>query len=246
MLETAGISVQSGLMQALAREQNRGFLSRVERGRPWVRVKLAMSLDGRTALANGDSHWISSAPSRRDNHRWRARSSALLTASGTVLADNPNLTVRLGDDTDFESPLRVVLDPGLAIPERSHLLDRSAPTLVVHDDDARVSEHLRAQDRFVVASAGGGLDLAAVLAMLAQRGVNEVQTEAGATLAGALLAQDLVDEVLLYVAPFVLGEKGRPLFAGIGLSSLTDRKVFSWFDQRRVGDDWRVVLRPSR
>lgn len=243
-LRTAGIVVETGLMAAAAREQNRGFLSRMEHGRPWVRVKLAMSLDGRTALADGSSRWISSEASRADAHRWRARCGALLTASGTVLADNPHLTVRLGDATEFVPPLRVVLDPGLAIPERSHVFDGAAPTLLLHDDDARVATYQRGPDRAVVASAGGRLDLVQVLQLLAQRGVNEVQTEAGATLAGALLAQGLVDELLLYVAPCVLGDKGLPLFAGFGLAAMSDRYGFSWFDQRRVGDDWRILLRP--
>jgi len=130
-LRAAGIEVETGLMALAAREQNRGFFSRIERGRPWVRVKLAMSLDGRTALASGESRWITSDASRADVHRWRARSGALLTASGTVLADNPRLTVRLDDDAAFAPPLRVVLDPGLAIPERAHLLDEAAPTLLV-------------------------------------------------------------------------------------------------------------------
>lgn len=243
-LEQGGVSVATGLMESAAREQNRGFLSRIERGRPWVRVKLAMSLDGRTALADGNSKWITSAEARADAHRWRARSGALLTASGTVLADNPHLTVRLDDDQEFVPPLRVVLDPGLALPARANLLDGAAPTLIVHDDEARVAAHLRSQERAVVASSGGRFDLAAVLELLAQRGINELQTEVGATLAGSLLAQGLVDELLLYVAPSILGERGLPLFAGFDLASMDDRHRFSWIDQRRVGGDWRLLLRP--
>jgi len=245
-LRATGIQVETGLMALAAREQNRGFFSRIERGRPWVRVKLAMSLDGRTALASGESRWITSDASREDVHRWRARSGALLTASGTVLADNPRLTVRLNDDAAFVPPLRVVLDPGLAIPERSHLLDESAPTLLVHDDAARVAHHQRGHERAVVPSAAGRLDLAAVLANLARHGINEVQTEAGATLSGALLEQGLLDELLLYVAPCVLGEKGLPLMAGFDLASMTERHAFAWIDQRRVGPDLRLLLRPVR
>lgn len=243
-LRAAGIEVETGLMAPAAREQNRGFLSRIERGRPWVRVKLAMSLDGRTALASGESRWITSEASRADVHRWRARSGALLTASGTVLADNPRLTVRMEDGAAFAPPLRVVLDPGLAIPERAHLLDDVAPTLLVHDDAARVAEYQVGHERAIVPSVAGRLDLGAVLAQLAQRGVNEVQTEAGATLSGALLEQGLLDELLLYVAPCILGEKGLPLLAGFDLASMSERHDFAWIDQRRVGPDLRLLLRP--
>lgn len=243
-LRAAGIVVESGLMEAQARALNVGFFSRIERGRPWVRVKLAMSLDGRTALRDGDSKWITSDHARADVQRWRARAGAVLTASGTVLADNPQLTVRLGDDTPFVAPLRVVLDPGLATPLTSHLLDDSAPTLFIHAPDTKVSEPWRAKERAWVPVADGRLDLAAVMAELAARAINEVQVEAGATLAGALLRAGLVDELLLYVAPVLLGDSARPLFGGVSPASMAQRQGFAVVEQRQVGPDLRLRLRP--
>jgi diaminohydroxyphosphoribosylaminopyrimidine deaminase/5-amino-6-(5-phosphoribosylamino)uracil reductase len=244
-LRAAGVAVYVGLMEGAARELNRGFFARVERGRPWLRVKLAMSLDGRTALADGDSKWISCEASRDDVQRWRARSGALLTASGTVLADDPRLTVRLGDDTPIVAPLRVVLDVGLATPARSHVYDDAAPTLFVHAPDAKLAAAARARDRLAIPAPGGRFDLDAVLRELAARGINEVQVEAGATLAGALLAAGLVDELLLYVAPLLLGDHGRPLFAGVEPVSMAQRIGFRVVDQRQVGRDLRLLLRPE-
>src|SRR5690606_1905775 len=185
-LREAGVQVESGLMEAQARALNRGFLSRIERGRPWLRVKLASSLDGRSALASGDSKWITGEAARHDVHHWRARAGALLTAAGTVLGADPHLTGRLGDDTPFVPPLRVVLDPGLATVARGHIREGDAPTLYLHAPDARMPRGLDAQHAHVPVERGR-FDLQAVLALLAGRGINEVQVEAGATLAGAFL-----------------------------------------------------------
>ncbi|MBS0211561.1 MAG: bifunctional diaminohydroxyphosphoribosylaminopyrimidine deaminase/5-amino-6-(5-phosphoribosylamino)uracil reductase RibD [Proteobacteria bacterium] len=246
LLRQAGIDVQLGLLQAQARELNRGFLSRIERGRPWVRVKLAMSLDGRTALASGESKWISSMPSRQDVQRWRARSGALLTASGTVLKDDPHLTVRMDDGIPFAPPLRVVIDPGLAIPEGSHILDDNAPTLLLHAPEARVPKYLRGRDRTAIPARDGVmLDLGAVLHLLAERGINEVQTEAGATLCGGLLQAGLVDELLLYVVPILLGAHGKPLFGGWDASTMAERFDLRIVETRRIGTDMRLLLRPQ-
>ncbi len=186
LLREAGIEVAEGLMAAQARELNQGFLSRIERGRPWVRVKLAASLDGRTAMADGRSKWITGAAAREDVQHWRARAGAILTGAATVLADDPMLTVRLAD-TEVLPPLRVVLDARLRSLECARVREGGAPTLYVHD--AAVSPPDAADAEFAcVPSDDGRLDLGAVLALLAERGVNEVHTEAGATLAGALLA----------------------------------------------------------
>jgi diaminohydroxyphosphoribosylaminopyrimidine deaminase / 5-amino-6-(5-phosphoribosylamino)uracil reductase len=246
-LRAAGIEVASGLMETQARVLNRGFLSRVERERPWLRVKLAMSLDGRTALANGDSKWISCDASRRDVMRWRARAGALLTGAGTVLADDPQLTVRFdGSDanTEFAPPLRVVLDPGLATVARDRVRGGDAPTLYIHAPDAKPSREFTAM-RAWVPIREGRLDLPAVLRVLHERQINEVQVEAGATLAGAWLQTGLVDEVLLYIAPVLLGERARPLFDGLRIDEMAHKFKMHVVDSRRTGDDLRVLLRPE-
>lgn len=244
-LRAAGIATALGLMESEARALNRGFFSRFERGRPWVRVKLAMSLDGRTALAGGESKWITGAAARADVHRWRAQAGALLTASGTVLADDPQLTVRLAEDAEVVAPLRVVLDVGLATPARSRVLDSAAPTLFFHAPDVKLSDPFRDRDRIAVPVHKGRFDLAQVMQALAQRAINEVQVEAGATLAGALLRAKLVDELLLYIAPVLLGEHGRPLFAGIEPLSMAQRLGFRLAETRHVGDDLRLRLLPE-
>lgn len=244
-LRAAGIAVETGLMRDVARELNVGFFSRIERSRPWVRVKLAMSLDGRTALANGESKWITGEAARADVQRWRARSSAILTGSGTVLADNPRLTVRLPAGEAFAPPLRVVLDRALRTPADSHVLDGSAPTLLLHAADVPVPAHLQGVERAEIATAAGGLDLRQTLALLAARGCNEVHVEAGPTLCGALLAEGLADELLLYVAPLLLGDAARPLLHLPLLQDMGARWNLRAVDQRMLGQDLRLRLRPA-
>jgi len=242
-LAAAGVAVDYGLMEVAARQLNSGFFSRIERGRPWVRVKLGMSLDGRTALENGESKWITSEDARADVMRWRARAGALLTGIGTVLADDPRLTVRLPGDEPFVAPLRVVLDPRGRLPKSAGLLtDGAAGTLAVHGEDV-VPDYADDVAAFAVRRRGTGLDLDAVLAQLAQRGINEVQVEAGATLSGALVAAGRVDELLLYIAPVLLGERGRPLLAGVTPATMAERLALDLVDTRRVGPDLRLLLR---
>lgn len=243
-LRAAGMSVEVGLLREQARELNIGFFSRIERARPWVRVKLAMSLDGRTALAHGESRWITGEAARADVQRWRARSSAILTGSGTVLADNPRLTARLPEGSAFVAPLRVVLDRRLRTPAGSHLLDGSAPTLLLHASDAVPDARFRAVECTAVPVHGEALDLHAVLAVLASRGVNELHVEAGPAVCGALFAAGLVDELLLYIAPVLLGDNARPLLALPPLADMADRWRLRVVDQRQVGTDWRLQLRP--
>ena len=245
-LREAGIEVASGLMEPQARALNRGFLSRIERGRPWVRVKLATSLDGRSALASGDSKWISCEASRADVMRWRARAGAIVTGAGTVLADDPALTVRLGEgeaDREFVPPLRVVLDPGLATTARGRVREGDAPTLYIHAPDAKATRGMSAQAAAVDVR-GGRFDLHAVLRVLAERQVNEVQVEAGATLAGGFMEAGLVDELLLYVAPVLLGPEARPMFGGLDIDSMTQRMQLKIVETRRVGEDLRLLLQP--
>ncbi len=242
-LRAAGIAVESGLMEAQARALNRGWLSRIERGRPWLRVKLATSLDGRSALASGESKWISGEASRLDVHRWRARAGAIMTGAGTVLIDDPSLTVRFEDGTEFVPPLRVVLDPGLATIARGRVREGDAPTLYIHAPDAKPPRGIDAQTA-PVAVRDGRFDLDAVLKLLATLGINEVQLEAGATLAGAFLAEGLVDEILLYVAPVLLGDRARPLFDGLHIDEMTQRLNLEIVESRRIGDDVRLLLQP--
>ena len=260
-LTAAGIAVEIGLMRDAARELNRGFFSRIERGRPWVRVKLAMSLDGRTALANGDSKWITGDAARADVQRWRARSSAILTGSGTALADDPRLTVRLGGhhpdpirpsfdvaqdrlEGEGAGPLRVVLDRELRTPRGAHLLDGTTPTLMLHGEGAPPGDERFARvELATVPLRDGRLDLGAVLDLLAARDVNELQVEAGPTLCGALFAANLVDELLLYVAPVLLGDQARPLLALPGIDAMAVAPRLRVIDRRAVGDDQRLLLR---
>jgi diaminohydroxyphosphoribosylaminopyrimidine deaminase/5-amino-6-(5-phosphoribosylamino)uracil reductase len=249
-LRAAGIAVDCGLMREAARELNRGFFSRVERGRPWLRLKLAMSLDGRTALGNGASKWISGEAAREDVQRWRARSSALLTGIGTVAADDPRLTVRLAASAEADgkpvAPLRVVLDRALRTPAQSHVLDGRVPTLVFHAPGVQPPHaEFDRVERVAVETGPGGLDLARVLAELGRRGVNELQVEAGPLLSGALFAAGLVDELLLYVAPVLLGDAARPLLALPTLSDMALRWRLRTVERRPVGDDLRLLLRPT-
>ncbi|HEY6943175.1 bifunctional diaminohydroxyphosphoribosylaminopyrimidine deaminase/5-amino-6-(5-phosphoribosylamino)uracil reductase RibD [Dokdonella sp.] len=247
-LRAAGIVVEPGLMSEPARELNRGFHARVERGRPWLRLKLASSLDGRTALASGESKWITGDAARADVQHWRARSSALVTGIGTVLADDPRLTPRSERvSADAVAPLRVVIDSALRTPRGAHVLDRSAPTLVFHAADARADDDRFAGVELVALErSGDGLDLGAVLAELAARGMNEVQVEAGSTLCGAFWSAGLVDELLLYIAPVLLGDDARALLALASIERMADRVRLRVHEQRTIGSDIRLLLRPER
>jgi diaminohydroxyphosphoribosylaminopyrimidine deaminase/5-amino-6-(5-phosphoribosylamino)uracil reductase len=245
-MRAAGIEVVSGLMREDARELNIGFFSRVERGRPFVRLKLAASLDGRIALASGESKWITGEAARADVQRWRARSSAILTGSGTALADDPRLTVRL-PDTDFVPPLRVLLDRALRLSRSANLLaDGAAPTLVFHADriaaPADCAPHV---DYCGVRECDEGLDPGAVLAELARRGVNELLVECGPRLSGALMRAGRVDELLLYQAPLLLGGDAQPMLDTLGLQRLEQHARWRVIERRQLGEDQRLRLRPA-
>ncbi|KOR43513.1 riboflavin biosynthesis protein RibD [Xanthomonas oryzae] len=244
LLREAGIEVLSGVMHAQARTLNQGFLSRVERGRPWLRVKLGASLDGRTALASGQSKWITGADARADVQRWRARAGAILTGAGTVLADDPSMTVRLGDDIACVPPLRVVLDAGLRTLACKNIRNGDAPTLYLHGD-AVAATALDGAAYAALPLHVGRFDLSAVLALLAERDINEVHVEAGATLSGALLQAGLVDELLVYMAPVLLGDTARPLLAGLGIETMAQRYELQLRDVRQLGQDLRLRYAPS-
>lgn len=244
-LRAAGIAVECGLMETSARELNIGFVSRMTHGLPWMRSKIAASLDGRTALANGVSKWITGEAARRDVQHWRARSCVVLTGAGTVLADDPQLNVR-GIATTRQ-PLRVVLDSELRLPQQAKILGKGTLVYTASTDEAKQAG-LRAKGVEIVALAGvdGQVDLSAVMKDLARRGINEVLVEAGRTLNGALLKAGLVDEMVLYLAPQLLGDAARGM-AGLGeLERLQQRVDLRWQDVRHVGDDLRIVARISK
>jgi diaminohydroxyphosphoribosylaminopyrimidine deaminase / 5-amino-6-(5-phosphoribosylamino)uracil reductase len=246
MLAAAGVVTAVGLLEDEARELNIGFISRMERGRPWLRLKLAASLDGRTALANGASQWITGLAARQDGHRWRARACAILTGSGTVIADDPLLNVR---DVDSErQPLKVVVDGHLAINPCARLF-AGAPVLVataVANEAKTAALRARGAEVLLLPDALGHVDLAALCLELGRRGINEVHVEAGRRLGGALLAAGLVDEVLLYLAPTLLGDLAQGLLALPELSELAAQHRLVWRDVRQVGDDLRIVARPQQ
>jgi diaminohydroxyphosphoribosylaminopyrimidine deaminase/5-amino-6-(5-phosphoribosylamino)uracil reductase len=242
-LRDAGIATVTGVMEDVTDALNPGFMQRLRHGRPFVRVKLGASLDGRTAMASGESKWITSGAAREDVQRLRARSSAIMTGVGTVLADDPSLTVRL---PGFERELlRVVVDGNLSMPAQARMLaDGGGPVLVVTaSDDTDYAELLRGAGAEVLylPDGRGGVDLAAVMESLAQREVNELLVEAGATLAGALVPTGLVDELVLYLAPHLMGGEARPLFKLPGMNTLADRVELELRDVRRIGPDLRLT-----
>jgi diaminohydroxyphosphoribosylaminopyrimidine deaminase/5-amino-6-(5-phosphoribosylamino)uracil reductase len=256
-LRRADIRVESGLLEGQARALNPGFIKRMQQGLPWLRCKLAMSLDGRTAMASGESQWITGAEARQDVQRWRARSSAILTGSGTVLADDPSLNVRLsaeqlhplGPDYPVRQPLRVLLDSHLRTPPSARLLDLPGETLILCADASTSqaqaqAEALRGAGAEVqqVATSDQGLDLGQSLRLLAQRGINEVWVEAGARLSGALLQAGLVDELIIYMAPKLMGDAARGLLHLPGLERMAQCIPLEFADIRRVGRDLRFVI----
>jgi diaminohydroxyphosphoribosylaminopyrimidine deaminase/5-amino-6-(5-phosphoribosylamino)uracil reductase len=254
-LRAAGISVEAGLLAQEAAELNAGFVKRMRHGRPLVRVKLAMSLDGRTALASGESRWITGDVARADVQHWRARSSAVLTGVGTVLADDPRLDVRLPDETPGRArrqPLRIVLDTRLRTPPASRLLQVGGGevlilTGVTSADDPRAAALAGHGARLEsLPMAAGRLALPAVLDRLGELELNEVLVEAGATLAGELLRQGLIDELLLYVGPRLLGPEARSLVTLPDPGALEHAPSFAFFETQQLGEDLRLRLRPRQ
>lgn len=243
-IEAAGIAVASGLMAAEAEALNPGFLKRMRSGLPYVRVKLAMSIDGRTAMASGESQWITGPHARADVHRLRAQSSAVLTGIGTVLADDPSLTVRDFSEL-FRPPVRVVLDPAGQLPADAKLRDGAAETWVF-TSRAGAKIDPRGVQLEIVAGDETKLELEAVLRKLAELEINEVLVEAGATLAAAFVEQGWSDELVIYQAPVLLGQRARALLA-LDLDVMADKLALRLVEQRRLGEDWRLrwVHRPD-
>ncbi|GAB4349362.1 MAG: bifunctional diaminohydroxyphosphoribosylaminopyrimidine deaminase/5-amino-6-(5-phosphoribosylamino)uracil reductase RibD [Gammaproteobacteria bacterium] len=244
-LRAAGIEVQCGLLEREAAALNPGFVKRMRSGRPWVRCKLAMSLDGRTAMASGESRWITGEAARADVHRLRARSSAIVSGIGTVLSDDPALTARI-DGVAILQPLRVVLDPHLATPATAQLLRQPGSTLIVcAHDDAAAREALEGAGAEVLCLPGGEdrIDLNALMDRLAEREINEVLVETGAVLSGAVLRAGLIDELIVYMAPHLMGDQARGLFHLPQLKRMDERIALEIEDIRAVGRDWRILAR---
>jgi diaminohydroxyphosphoribosylaminopyrimidine deaminase/5-amino-6-(5-phosphoribosylamino)uracil reductase len=245
-LRAAGITVEAGIMESEARALNPGFIMRMGKRRPFVRCKLAMSLDGRTAMASGESQWITGAAARTDGQRLRARSSAIMTSVATVLADDPALNVRL-PEAFLRQPLRVLLDSELRTPPSARTLKLDGQVLIFTGvtDQARFALLQAAGAEIqILPRQGRGLDLAEALRILAQREVNEVHLECGATLAGAMLQLDLVDELVIYMAPLLLGDSARGLLHLPGLARMSERIPLEIVDIRAIEKDWRIVARP--
>ncbi len=241
-LAEAGIQVDVGLMAEEAREVHRGFLSRMERGRPWMRLKAASSLDGRIALANGESQWITGEEARQDVHRLRARSCAMLTGIGTVLQDDPQLTVRHVPCS--RQPRRVVIDSRLDMPITAKILYGEPPLILTVSDDGTRRAALEALGAEVVQVPGDAkTDLASIARLLAERGFNEVTVETGGKLMGSLLAAGLVDELVIYYAASILGDRAQPLFVMPEVTRLADSPRAKIVDVRTVGEDLRVTAR---
>lgn len=241
-LQEVGIDVICGVLEQEAREKNLGFLSRIEKGRPWVRVKIAASLDGKTALPNGDSQWITSETARLDGHRWRMKADAVMTGIGTVLTDDPQLNVRLPDAE--RQPIRVVVDSHLKTPLDAKVLGQGDVWLFAVNASPLRIEALQDKGASVFAAINdtGRVDLREMMRILGDREINEVHVEAGATLSGALLEAGLVDELLLYMAPCCLG-RGRDMLGIHALSSLDDRVDLDIRELVRIGGDLRIVAR---
>ena len=248
-LQDAGVEVQSGLLEIEARELNRGFITRMEKGRPWVCVKLAVSLDGRTALPSGESKWITSPEARTDVHRLRARSSAILSGIGTVLADDPQLNARC-ENAGIRQPLRVIADSSLRLPVQAKVISRdgdlAGATLVYHcagTVESAAQLEARGVRVMQLAAAGAHLSLEAVLDDLGQQGVNFVLVEAGASLNGALLEAGLVDELVVYQASKVMGAGAKGMFALESVAQMRDSIELKLAGVRRVGADLRLNYR---
>lgn len=244
LLEAAGIATACGLLASEARELNIGFVSRMERGRPWLRLKTAASLDGKTALNNGLSQWITGPDARRDGHRWRARACAILTGIGTVRDDDPRLDVREVETT--RQPLRVIVDSRLETPPQARILQGGGPLLIaaaVDCPERRKMLTAAGAEVLLLPNPAGKVALSDLLGELGRRGVNEVHAEAGWKLNGSLLREGLVDELLLYLAPCLLGHHAAGLFNLPELTALDGKRELKIGGLRQVGSDIRILAR---
>lgn len=240
-LNAAGIDTQCGLLSIQAQQLNPGFIQRMTRARPWLRIKTASTLDGKTALANGASKWITSAAARQDVHRLRARSCAIMTGIGTVLADNPQLNVR--DVATTRQPLKIIVDSHLRTPLDARILqDKGTIIAYTHGDIARQRQLSAVGAELIqIKSNRDQVDLPALMTILAQRGLNEIMTEAGAQLNAALIMANVVDEWVTYIAPSLLGDSARGLFTLPEPADMYSRRTLGIQDIRQVGVDLRIT-----
>ena len=241
-LAAAGIAVESGLMADAALQMNIGFFSRMQRGKPWVRMKTAASLDGKTALHSGDSQWITSQPARDDGHAWRARACAILTGIGTVQQDDPQLNVRAV--ATARQPRRIIIDSQLAIAPEARILAGGGSWIFTAVNAPAKRQLLEASgaEVIVLANRDGKVDLPAVIAELGKRQINELHVEAGAKLNASLISEGCVDELLLYLAPTIIGD-ARDMFALPALAGLHEQITLKFHDVQRIGPDLRVLAR---
>ncbi|MNR84383.1 Riboflavin biosynthesis protein RibD [compost metagenome] len=241
-LEAAGIQVTCGVLEQEAREMNIGFLSRMQRGKPWVRLKSAASLDGMTALHNGISQWITGDEARADGHYWRARACAILTGIGTVMEDDPQLNVRAIDTP--RQPLRIVIDSHLQISPHARVLSGGGTLIVAAQANLEREQPLRdlGHEVIVVPNSGGKVDLAALMLELGRRQINELHVEAGFKLNGSLIREGCVDELLVYLAPSLLGDAQR-MFNLPPLESLEHKKNLNFHEVKQIGADLRILAR---
>jgi len=245
-LQHAGIEIATGVLEDEASELNVGFVARVTRGRPWVRMKIAASLDGKTALNNGASRWITGEAARRDGHHWRARACAVLTGHGTVRDDDPQLTVR--DVETPRQPLRVVVDSRLETPLHARVLAGGGALIVCAIEDKSKIAQLRDRsvDVVVLPNAAGKVELFALMEELGRRELNEVHVEGGHRLNGSLINEGCVDELLVYFAPCLIGDRARGMAELPELSDLASRRALKITDTRAVGDDLRILARITK
>ncbi|VAW93242.1 Diaminohydroxyphosphoribosylaminopyrimidine deaminase / 5-amino-6-(5-phosphoribosylamino)uracil reductase [hydrothermal vent metagenome] len=252
-LKQAGIEVQTGLLEEQARLLNPGFIKRMQQGLPFVRVKMAMSVDGRTAMASGESKWITGEAARHDVHQWRARSSAMLTGIGTILHDDPSLTMRLGNPvlehagmhTDNLQPLRVILDSELKLSATAKVIQQRGDVLVFSNstDELKITSLEKVGVKVMyIEKDTNGLDLQAILKYLASLQINEVMVEAGANLAGSFVTADLVDELIIYMAPVLMGNNARGLFNLPLIRQMSDKIQLNIKEIRQFGEDIRIIV----
>jgi diaminohydroxyphosphoribosylaminopyrimidine deaminase / 5-amino-6-(5-phosphoribosylamino)uracil reductase len=241
----AGLETAVGLLEDQSQELNIGFFSRMTRGRPWLRMKVAASLDGKTALNNGASQWITGEAARRDGHLWRARSCAVLTGIGTVRDDNPQLTVRALETS--RQPRKILVDSRLEVPIDAKIFDGSEVLIFCASADQEKRVALKDKNATVVELPDdtGKVDLAAMAQELGKRGMNEVLIEAGTKLNGSLIQADLIDELVIYLAPHLMGDQARGMFGMPELTALSERRALTIVDIRQIGNDIRITARPT-